>query len=90
MESAAVGVFTATANMDVGPTPYVIYIYIYDEATGAQLASCGSGTSCSVDFGPDSPGETLVAFVATGAQSIELPLIHASSNTLSVFQQPIR
>jgi hypothetical protein len=36
---------TATANQDVGPTPYYIRIY----RDGTQFAICGSGTSCSVD-----------------------------------------
>lgn len=36
---------TATANQNVGPTPY--YINIVDKTTGAVLTSCGSGTSCT-------------------------------------------
>ncbi|GAA1548536.1 hypothetical protein GCM10009827_081070 [Dactylosporangium maewongense] len=36
---------TATANQDVGPTPY--YIRIYRNST--QFAICGTGTTCSVD-----------------------------------------
>jgi len=36
---------TATTNTDVGPTPY--YITIYSETTGAELAVCGAGTTCS-------------------------------------------
>jgi hypothetical protein len=36
---------TATTNADVGPTPY--YITIYSETTGAELAVCGAGTTCS-------------------------------------------
>jgi hypothetical protein len=37
---------TATANQDVGPTPY--YLVITRNATGALVASCGQGTTCSV------------------------------------------
>jgi hypothetical protein len=37
---------TATANRDVGPTPY--YLVITRNATGAIVASCGQGTTCSV------------------------------------------
>ena len=45
---------TATANTDVGPTPY--YITIYDETTGAELAVCGSGSTCSATVSESSPG----------------------------------
>jgi hypothetical protein len=37
---------TATANQDVGPTPY--YIRIHDDTAGAYIATCSSGTTCSV------------------------------------------
>jgi hypothetical protein len=37
---------TATANADVGPTPY--YIRIFE--AGTQIAICGSGTTCSVSW----------------------------------------
>lgn len=36
---------TATANADVGPTPY--YIRIYDLQAHAFIASCGFGTTCT-------------------------------------------
>jgi len=36
---------TATANQDVGPTPY--YIRIWDGDAAAYVATCGSGTTCS-------------------------------------------
>src|SRR4030088_1502649 len=36
---------TATANQDVGPTPY--YLSILDSSTGNYIAICGSGTTCS-------------------------------------------
>ena len=45
---------TATANADVGPTPY--YITIYSETTGAEIAICGSGTTCSAAVSPYRPG----------------------------------
>ncbi len=44
----------ATANTDVGPTPY--YITIYDETTGAELAVCGTGTTCSAAVSESSTG----------------------------------
>ena len=45
---------TATANTDVGPTPY--YITIYDETTGAELAVCGTGSTCSATVTGTTPG----------------------------------
>ena len=45
---------TATANTDVGPTPY--YITIYDETTGAELAVCGTGITCSATVSESSTG----------------------------------
>ena len=45
---------TATANTDVGPTPY--YITIYDETTYADLAVCGTGTTCSATVSESSAG----------------------------------
>lgn len=36
---------TATANQDVGPTPY--YIRIFDSSAYTYIATCGSGTTCS-------------------------------------------
>jgi len=40
---------TATANTDVGPSPY--YIEIYDRTTGARVVSCGSTSQCSPQSG---------------------------------------
>ena len=36
---------TATSNNNVGPTPY--YLGIYDTSTGASVAICGTGTTCT-------------------------------------------
>ena len=53
---------TATTNANVGPTPY--YITIYSETTGAELAICGSGTTCSATVTQSSPGtQDFEAFV---------------------------
>jgi hypothetical protein len=53
---------TATTNTDVGPTPY--YITIYSETTGAELAVCGSGTTCTATVTAATPGtQTFEAFV---------------------------
>jgi hypothetical protein len=53
---------TATTNTDVGPTPY--YITIYSETTGAELAVCGAGTTCTATVAEDTPGsQVFEAFV---------------------------
>jgi hypothetical protein len=55
-------ILTATTSTDVGPTPY--YITIYSETTGAELAVCGSGTTCTATVGQGTPGtQTFEAFV---------------------------
>jgi hypothetical protein len=53
---------TATTNTDVGPTPY--YITIYSETTGADLATCGYGTTCTATVTQATPGnQVFEAFV---------------------------
>jgi hypothetical protein len=53
---------TVTANIDVGPTPY--YITIYSETTGAELAVCGSGATCTATVAQGIAGtQTFEAFV---------------------------
>jgi hypothetical protein len=53
---------TATTNTDVGPTPY--YLTIYSETTGAELAVCGSGTTCTARAAQGTPGTQIFeAFV---------------------------
>jgi hypothetical protein len=53
---------TATTNADVGPTPY--YITIYSETTGAELAVCGVGTTCTATVTQSTFGDqTFEAFV---------------------------
>jgi hypothetical protein len=53
---------TATTNTDVGPTPY--YITIYSETTGAELAVCGDGTTCSATVTQNVSGtQTFESFV---------------------------
>ncbi|HEV2346002.1 MAG TPA: hypothetical protein VGS97_18020 [Actinocrinis sp.] len=72
---------TATANGNVGPTPY--YIEIFDE-NGTLLAACGSGTTCSVSFTPIRwPGSNLVAFVSSYSSTLPPAVIEASSNTVN-------
>lgn len=55
---------TATANADVGPTPY--YISIYDETAGNYVAICASGTSCSASVTqPTATVHSYAAYVAS-------------------------
>jgi hypothetical protein len=52
----------ATTNTDVGPTPY--YITIYSETTGAEVAVCGYGTTCTATVAQGTPGTQIFeAFV---------------------------
>src|SRR5260370_27267266 len=44
-----------TANGDVGPTPYYIRIYDTSTTTTTLLASCGTGTTCSVSVTRPTP-----------------------------------
>jgi hypothetical protein len=80
--SATSPVVTATANIDVGPTPYDIYIY--DENTGKVVGSCSQGTTCTVtQYGPDT---NLVAFIGDYTSILVLGApnnIVASSNTVT-------
>jgi hypothetical protein len=47
-----VSTLTATANYDVGPTPYYIRIY----RNGTRVANCGAGTTCSFQATRSTPG----------------------------------
>lgn len=85
--SAPAGTFgsetvTATANGDVGPTPY--YIEIFNE-TGTRLAACGSGSTCSVTFTPSYAGSNLVAFISGYSTAFPPPAIVASSNVITSY-----
>jgi hypothetical protein len=73
---------TATANGDVGPTPY--YIEIFNE-TGTRLAACGYGSTCSVTFTPSYAGSNLVAFISGYSTSFPPSAIVASSNVITSY-----
>jgi hypothetical protein len=74
---------TATSNVNVGPTPY--YIEIFNLRTGANVAICGSGTTCtataSVAFGEND----FVAFVSSYSTAIPPLNTQASSNVVPVW-----
>ena len=44
---------TSTTAFDVGPTPY--WTQIYDLTTGARVADCGSGTTCTATVSQSTP-----------------------------------
>jgi hypothetical protein len=75
---------TATTNTDVGPTPY--YITIYSETTGAELALCGFGTTCTVSVAQNGLGtQTFEAFVGDDVPGNGHPgFALVSSNEVSV------
>jgi hypothetical protein len=56
---------TATANQDVGPTPY--YIRIWDGEAGVYLATCSSGTTCTASV--TRPHVDFTSFAAVVADS---------------------
>jgi hypothetical protein len=73
---------TATANGNVGPTPY--YIEIFDEV-GTRLTECGSGSACSVTFTPSYNGSHLVAFISGYSTALPPTGIVASSNIVTSY-----
>jgi hypothetical protein len=83
LSSPSYHVYTATTNVDVGPTPY--YIEIFDATTGTLLATCASGTSCSVSANVNA---NLVAFITTLTQALALSGVQASSNVMRTFYNP--
>jgi hypothetical protein len=70
---------TATSTVNVGSTPY--WIQIFDEK-GTRLASCGTGTSCSVSYTPSGSGSNLIAFVSDYDSTLPPADIQASSNAV--------
>jgi hypothetical protein len=65
------GSLNAWSLWDIGPTPY--YISIFNETTGARLARCGSGTSCTTSpyIGPPlRQCHTYLAFIGGSGASL--------------------
>jgi hypothetical protein len=75
---------TAITNANVGPTQY--YITIYSETTGAEVAICGSGTTCSATVTQSSPGtQDFEAFVGDDVAGTGQPgFVVVSSNEVAV------
>jgi hypothetical protein len=82
--ASSLGQITATASIDVGPTPF--FIEIFDQ-NGNLLKSCGYGTTCTVTYQCGAYG--LNAFISNSSSSYPPTGIQASSNTVipSVFVQ---
>jgi hypothetical protein len=76
--------FTATANRDVGPTPY--YIEIYSVWVNRRIGVCGSGGTCTVTFASQFMQDDVEAFVTTFTDSVfPFPAgvsVQASSNVI--------
>jgi hypothetical protein len=75
---------TATANGNVGPSPY--YIEIFNE-NGTRLADCSSGSVCAVQFTPTIQGATLIAFVSGNGTAFPPAGIVATSNAVRTYLQ---
>ena len=74
---------TATASLDVGPTPY--WIEIFDRSTGAYLTSCGAGTSCTTWVSqPFRTTHAYIAFISGSGTGFPPPNVRATSNTVFV------
>lgn len=70
---------TATANADVGPTPY--YIRIYDLSSNSYIATCGSGTTCSFGVTEPTPNsQEYVALISDASGSYPPGNIRATSS----------
>jgi len=68
---------TATASVNVGPTPY--YLEIFNDDSGALLATCGTGTTCTVSVPLQYDRLHLVAFITTYGSTINPSAIQAAS-----------
>jgi len=83
---------TATAAVDVGPTNY--YIYIYDVDSMGRIATCGGGTTCSVDLTlTDNDSHHYKAFVGIWDNTLGPTQVQADSGSSSLAvtaqQQPM-
>ncbi len=77
---------TATSNINVGPTPY--YIEIFNASTGARIAVCGSGTTCSVTVNTTLSKTHYVAFVSSYDTALP-PLNTQTSSNVVTLSSPI-
>lgn len=73
---------TATANQNVGPTPY--YIEIYNLDTGTRLTECPTGTTCSVTTALNGTNH-FAAFISSLSTSLPPLNTQATSNELTSY-----
>jgi len=74
---------TASANEDVGPTPF--YIEIFDRTTGANVALCGFGTTCSTNVTQSaSTVRSYIAYISSLGFSNPPPDVRATSASVWV------
>lgn len=78
---------TATSNINVGPTAY--YIEIFNLRTGARIAVCGTGTTCSTSVSLAFGQTEFAAFVSSASTTLPPLNTQASSNVVSAFYIPI-
>jgi hypothetical protein len=74
---------TATASMDIGPTPY--FIEIFDATAGSLVVECGYGSSCSANV--TQSGSTVrnyAAYVSNYSTTFPPSNVRASSNWVNV------
>ncbi len=78
---------TATSNVSVGPTAY--YIQIFNVNTGARVAVCGSGTTCTATVSLSYGQNNFVAFTSGYSTALPPANTQASSAIRSTFFLPI-
>jgi hypothetical protein len=79
----ATATVTATATVDVGPTPF--WIEVFDVTANTLVAICGAGTTCSASVVQPAPTEhAYIAFVAGFGGVLLPPNIRAASVALFV------
>jgi hypothetical protein len=80
-------VYTAFVDRDLGPTPYYLQIYAFNDGvdgrapTGTRLGACGTGTSCQVTMARTNEDVHVVAFVGSFGDFVPAN-IQASSQVL--------
>jgi PASTA domain len=83
LPAGAAATVTATATLDVGPTPF--WIEVFDLTSNTEIAICGSGTTCSATVVQPGPTEhAYIAFVAGFGTTLLPPDIRAATSGVFV------
>jgi hypothetical protein len=72
---------TATANTDVGPTPY--HIDIWDQTTGTMVSTVSSGTTDTSSVSGSSGSQTYVAYITSDTTAPGSPVATSSPVTVT-------